>query len=311
MQREKQTISGPLLEADFFPIMSDGRRIPTRAPKQMESSEAQKRYNRLMAIKKFIRLVNANFDNTDYLMHPTYAPASAPQNEQQARKDIVNYIRRVRYAREREAAKTAKKLNEARKILEAMPDSEVAQELTHELSKKLAKLREPFKYIYVIEKEIYKRGRYAGLVNYHFHMFISGGLSQADMEEIWNDGMRANCNRYQPEKFGHEAAALYMSKDPQGTHRFCYSRNLEQPTTPPPIDGETSGAEVEDMARNRIDDAKFWEKRYPGYRFVRCFARFNEYNSRWYVSAIMYRSDQPLPRPKVWQVDEWITSDRT
>ena len=41
MQREKRTVSGRLLEADFFPVFRSGRAMPTRAPKEKQSSAAQ------------------------------------------------------------------------------------------------------------------------------------------------------------------------------------------------------------------------------------------------------------------------------
>ena len=99
MQREKRTVSGRLLEADFFPVFRSGRAMPTRAPKEKQSSAAQAKYNRQQAIKKLIRLVNANFDDGDYLMHPTYAQAQAPKDWDEAQKNIRNYVRRVRDAR--------------------------------------------------------------------------------------------------------------------------------------------------------------------------------------------------------------------
>ena len=63
--RNKKTIIGRMLEVDYYPIFDDGRRVPTRAPKTKLSTEAQAKYNRAKAKKKIVRLVNANFDNTD------------------------------------------------------------------------------------------------------------------------------------------------------------------------------------------------------------------------------------------------------
>ena len=62
------------------------------------------------------------------------------------------------------------------------------------------------------------------------------------------------------------------------------------------------------MAKLRVDDREYWERRYKGYRFLRCFARFNKYNGHWYVSAIMYKADKNelLPDWKVGE-DEWMS----
>lgn len=305
MQREKRTYSGPLLEADFYPVFNDGRRLPTRAPKTKPSTAEQKKYNRTQATKKFIRLANANFDKTDYLMHPTYSPEKAPQSEAEARRDIVNYLRRVKTKRSSEAKRLRKDLSAAEDAAEKMPDNKYLSSSVEKLKAKIAKLEAPFKYIYVIEKQTYKSGIYAGRANWHFHLFLTGGIDNKTLEEMWTNGLRTNCNNYQPDKFGPEAAARYMSKDPQGAKRFSYSRNLVRPKEKIK-DGKISRRAVERMAKERTEDKEFWEKRYKGYRFVRCYARYNDFNGRWYISAVMYKTDGEAPR---WEEEEWITTD--
>ena len=305
MQREKRTYSGPLLEADFYPVFEDGRRLPTRAPKTKPSTAEQKKYNRTQATKKLIRLVNANFDSTDYLMHPTYSPECAPQTEEEARRDLANYIRRVKTRRASEAKRLRKNLIEAEEAAATMPGNKYLSSSVGKLKAQITKLEAPFKYIPVVEKQIYKSGKYAGRVNWHFHLFLTGGLDSRTLENMWKNGIRTNCNNYQPDKFGPEAAARYMSKDPQGAKRFSYSRNLTQPRQKT-RDGKISRRGVERMAKTLIDDREFWERRYKGYRFIRCFARYNEYNGHWYVSAIMYKTNGDAPP---WKTDEWITTD--
>ncbi len=305
MQREKLTISGPLLEADFYPVFENGRRMPTRAPKTKISTREQQRYNTIMATKKLIRLVNANFDSSDYWMHPTYEPKYAPQSEEQARRDIVNYLRRVKTKRKSLLNQLEKKLKSAKEALKKMPDNAFILSSVEDVKAQISKLKAPFKYVYVIEKQIYKTGIYAGLVNWHFHLFLTGGIDDKMLEKMWPKGLRANCDNYQPDKFGPEAAAKYMSKDPQGSKRFSYSRNLEQPNEKTK-DGRVSRNTVARMATERIDDREYWERRYKGYRFIRCYNRFNEYNGHWYVTAVMYKTDGDPPK---WEQDEWITTD--
>ena len=303
MQREKRTYSGPLLEVDLYPVFADGRRIPARGPKTKRTSEEQKKYNRTVATKKLIRLVNTNFDHTDYFLHPTYEPMKAPGGEKEARKDITNYLRRVKRARANEAKRLRADLKSAKAALKQMPDNKFLQKTAEDMKARIRKLAKPFKYAYVIETQIYKTGIFAGLVNYHFHLFATGGLSAAEMENIWKNGVRCNCNRFQPETFGPEAAARYMAKDPQGTKSFSYSRNLEQPEEKIK-DGKISKRAVERIATQRVDDREYWEKKYKGYRFLRCYNRFNEYNGHWYVSAVMYKTDGEVPR---WEEKEWLT----
>lgn len=303
MQREKQTRSGPLLEVDFFPIFDDGRRLPTRAPKSKQTPEAQKKYNRTSAAKKLVRTVNANFDGTDYFMHPTYSAGKAPQDENEARRDIVNYLRRVKTKRKSEAKKAHKALKQAQAALSTMPENEFLAESVKQLKARIKKLEQPFKYAYAIEEQTYKSGKNAGRKNWHFHLFLTGGIDDKTLESMWTNGVRTNCNNFQPEKFGPEAAALYMSKDPRGSKRFVCSRNMEKPKTRTK-DGAVSRLSVTRMASERVDDAAFWERRYKGYRFLRCYSRFNEYNGRWYVSVVMYKTGGA---PPLWKEDDWIT----
>ncbi len=292
MIREKHVISGPLFEADFYPVFSDGRKMPTRAPKTKPTSEEQKKYNKKRAEKQIVRKVNANFDDTDIIMHPTYEQSQAPQSEAEARRDIANYLRRMKYWREQEAVRI-------RIQLALFPHATT-------LIKKLAKLEEPFRYIYAVEKQVYKTGAKKGMTNWHCHIFMTGagegGRDKA--EEEWKNGMRSNADRFRPEIFGPEAAAKYISKDPQGSKRYTCSRNLKQPKEPAPKDGRIGRNFLAKLAKERIDDKAYWEKRYKGYRFIRCYPKFNEYNANWYLSVVMYRIDGDAPK---WDEDEWNT----
>lgn len=290
MIREKQTNSGKLREIDYYPVWEDGRRMPCRAPKQKRTCAEQERYNRISATKKLIRLVNANFDTGDYLMHPTYEPSRAPQDEEQARKNIVNYLRRVK----------TKRASELRRISELCKNSPDDLRLRAQAEK----LAEPFRYIYVIEKQIYKTGVNAGRANYHYHMFMTGGIDRDTLEDMWKFGARTNVDRFRPEIFGPEAAAKYMSKSPETSKRFICSKNLKKPEIPEPKDGRISVRGVEKLAKERCDDREYWERKFKGYRFIRCYSRYNSYNGNWYVSVVMYKSgSETMPK---WEVNEWI-----
>ena len=69
-------------------------------------------------------------------------------------------------------------------------------------------------------------------------------------------------------------------------------------------DGKISRLGVERLAALRVDDAEYWERRYKGYRFLRCYSRFNPFNGQWYVSAVLYRTNGDPPK---WEEEEWIT----
>lgn len=297
MIREKRVKSGKLLEVDFYPVFSDGRRLPSRAPKTKISTAAQSEYNRKQAVKKLVRLINANFDENDIIMHPTYSQECAPQSEEQARRDIVNYLRRVKTKREKE-------LKRIKKMLGALPEGKVFEDERKALVLKIKKLSEDFKYVYCIEKVTYKTGKKKGLDNWHFHLFLTGGLEREVLEKMWPLGMRCNADRFQPERYGPEAIAKYMSKDPQGNKRFSCSKNLKKPQVLKPKDNSYTARGVMRLAKERVDDKSFWEKKYKGYRFLKCYSRYNEYNGYWYVSIVMYQNTSGPP--PVWDIENWL-----
>ena len=316
--REKRTIAGPLMEVDFYPVWDDGRRIPERAPKTKQTTEAQQKYNEEQARRKMIMRINANFGPSDYWMHPTYLPERAPQDAKEAKRDLTNYIRRVRKAREHELKECAEKLTAAKAALDqsgecstpsgrkkAARASAYLKEEIRQLTKQVKQLRQPLKYYYCIERQEYKSGPNKGRTNWHFHLFITGGLTDRKMEALWQNSVRVNCDNFQPERFGPEAAARYMGKESaDGRRRFGGSRNLKKPDEKI-RDGRFTRRQVEKIATQRVGEAIWWERQYPGYRFLRCFSRFNEYNSNWYVTAVMYKTDQPAP---AW-LDQWSVSD--
>ena len=314
--REKRTVAGPLMEVSIYPVWDDGRRLPERAPKTKPSTEAQRKYNEEQARRKLILRVNANFTTADYWMSPTFHQKFAPQDPAEAKRCLTNYIRRVRAAREKalkeckaqlKAAKAALKVMDQRNGAEAPcygkrnraagqdKASEYIKDEIKRLKKKIRQLKKPLKYYYCIEKQIYKTGKDAGKVNWHFHMFISGGLDSAVMEELWDKGIKVNCRHFNPERFGPEAAARYMGKESaDGRRRFGCSKNLVKPDEKI-RDGRYTRRQVEKIATKRVDDRAWWERQYPGYRLLKTNCRWNEYNANWYVTAVMYKTDDDPP----------------
>lgn len=289
MQREQKIRSGKLLEVSFYPIWQNGKRVPTRAPKSKPTSEEQRKYNQKRAVQNFVRMVNANFDTGDLFVHLTYFPDSAPETFEEAGRQVYNYIRRLKNRRATELKSVTARL--------------VSSPKDAQLKEKKKKLSEPFRYYTVTESNVYKTGKYKGRSVWHFHIFMTGGLERDAVEDTWDQRARVNADRYQPERFGPEAAARYCAKDPCGRKRFCCSRNLKKPIVSKPRDGRITSRGVERLAKERIDDREYWEKKYRGYKFLRCVSRYNEYNASWYVYAVMYKSDGETDAPP-WSMNE-------
>jgi hypothetical protein len=237
-----------MLEVEVYPVFRRGK--PCRGKKEKISSEAQKKLNVKNAEKKLNRLINTNFDENDIVVHGTYRDEEMPDTEEQVRKDINNYLRRIKTYREK-----------------------------NNLSE--------LKYIYVIECKESKKTK---KLRWHFHAVMSG-MDRSAAEKIWGHGEWTNADRLQPNETGCEALAKYMSKDPEGKKRWTQSRNLKKPEVKQK-DGKITPLGAKRMATKHCDDRDYYEKKYPGYRFIRCQPYFNEFNACWYVNLIMRKKKE-------------------
>lgn len=253
---KKRTIkSGKMLEVNYYPVNKNGHIIKDERPKTTKTKEQMQEANYRKAVKEFVRLVNCNFDNNDYFITLTYIPEFAPQDEKEADRNIANFISRVKY-----------------------------------LYKKKGGNPKQFKCAYAPEVSIYKRGERAGRKNYHYHMFMSGDLLTADeIKNLWFFGSKGSVEHYDPERFGPEAAARYMVKSKLGKKLYRSTRNMKKPIIEEDKNALISARAVEELGRNRCDDARYWESRYPSYNFVRMDKYFNEINGCWYINVIMYK----------------------
>lgn len=98
LYRERRYECGNYLEVDLFPVFKPQK---SRRQKAKPTSEVQAKLNDHNAVEKLIRLLNANFTDDDYEVHLTYINETLPTTEEKAKRDITNYIRRVKRLRER------------------------------------------------------------------------------------------------------------------------------------------------------------------------------------------------------------------
>ncbi|KOF56796.1 hypothetical protein AGR56_09015 [Clostridium sp. DMHC 10] len=96
--REKKIYSGKILEVEVYPISCKERK-QSRKKKEKRTSLKQKNLNDKNARKHFARLVNNNFTDNDIVAHLTYTDKELPENEEEAKRDITNYIRRIKHYR--------------------------------------------------------------------------------------------------------------------------------------------------------------------------------------------------------------------
>lgn len=258
LYQEKKIKSGKMLEIEFAPIHKNSKRVSDGRSKA--SKKAQDDYNRKKSIRQFVRMVNANFDTNDLWVSLTYYDECAPLTEEQAMKDLNNYIRRVKYYRKKHG------LGEG-------------------------------KFAYGIHEEVYKSGKYKGRSNWHFHLFMSE-MPRDIAEDLWVKGQRVNADRFQPDRFGQKAAPEYCVRGSAGKKKFVCSRNCVKPKEYEPKQRELSQRKIQNMCEQYAHDNSYWQRQYPGYTFCEATPVLNPYNGRWYLRIEMRKLDQPKTKKK-------------
>lgn len=186
--RVKEYYCGDYLELEIFPVTPKQVKQP-RKLKKKESVPKQKNLNDKNSRKYFRRLVHLNFTDEDIVIHLTYKNDCLPKTEKEAQKDVENFLRRVKYRREKRG---------------------------------LPKL----KYLAIIEHR--EEGAGEKEIRIHHHVIMSGGIDRDELEHIWKKG-RANADRLKADEYGYEALVNYVTKDPKGKKRWKPSLNLEKP----------------------------------------------------------------------------------
>lgn len=92
--------AGPRLEAEVYPIFGRAEERRARAAKANITPEKQQRLNEERARRHMIRLVDANFTEKDIHLTLTY-PADRMPEYSRARKDIRNFLLKLKRIRER------------------------------------------------------------------------------------------------------------------------------------------------------------------------------------------------------------------
>ena len=89
---------------------------------------------------------------------------------------------------------------------------------------------------------------------------IMSKMDRDTAEKMWKYGDFTNADRLQPNEYGCEAIARYMTKEPQGKKRWAQSKNLKEPYIPPPKDGRIGKQGVRKIATQYVEDKEYFEK---------------------------------------------------
>lgn len=240
----KTIISGKYIECEIYPIYKKAADVP-RADKSKLSRKEQQSLNEKNSQKKFVRYVNTNFGLNDLAVDLTYGDKYFP-DERQARRDIQNYINRVKRYRKKNG----------------LPE---------------------LKYIYVIEFMGEDEKGKTKKVRVHHHI-IMDAMDRDVAENIWGKG-RATAERLQPDEWGLEGKARYISKYlNKGTKRWSHSKNLHKPKEFRSVT-KLSNRKAEGMAKDEGCFKEKFEKMYKG-KYI--FTDATRYISQQYGGAYIY-----------------------
>ncbi len=143
------------------------------------------------------------------------------------------------------------------------------------------------KYIYVTEFEDDPK---KGKIRVHHHIIMN--FHDRDVaEQLWEKGGRTHARRLQPDDFGLEGLARYITKDPKDTKRVCTSRNLKKPSVTF-SDTKVTRRKAERIARNENDAEIIFEKLYKGYSFNDIKVMYSKYVSGAYIYVRMKKKEQ-------------------
>ena len=267
-QRTRATYAGPMLDVDAFPIWDTRTARVARSEAQRERHrEALRRQNQKNARRRLEQLVNANFGEGDLILTHEYAHGKQPASDEEAARDIRNYIARVKYRR--------------------------------------GKLGLPeMRYIYITERT---QSREYGVRWHHHIIMSGGiGRDQAEALWTKKHGGISNARIAQPTQMHLTGFSRYLvmdkrnrtmetdGKNPQekAMHRgWNGSKNLAQPKERE-SDKRISIRKAQRVAEAMGDFEKakeIMEKCYPGYELLEVTAKTSRWTVGVYIRAKMRR----------------------
>ncbi len=106
LYRTRTIKAGPVLECEVYPVYGRQQEHKARKAKANLSPERMQRANHQAAVRRIIRLANANFTSRD--LHVTLTYDGTPPEWDQCQKDVRNFIRRMQRLRAKRGLEKAK-----------------------------------------------------------------------------------------------------------------------------------------------------------------------------------------------------------
>ena len=250
--REIRTECGEFLDVDIFPVMQSTKPSRKRGKKYKPTSETMQRYNQRKRETRLERLILTNFGESGVFFNPSWDNDHLPDTEEEAKRFVTNFFRRVKTYRKRNGLS-------------------------------------PLKYIYKIERGK-RSGRLHTHMILNCSDMPVGKLdeiwgkgycytSKVQCNDEGCEGLSAYfCKEKSPSPKEDDDLGMDVS------YAWIPSRNLEKPKERK-RDGRITKRQAVELCRIGDDAKREYEKLYPGYDFSKARCLYNEINGGWYISA--------------------------
>lgn len=247
--RVRTVRAGETVEVEAYPIWSTRVQAGRARAYVQKHREQVRRVHQRNRQKHLRRLINANFGAGDILLTLTYDAGMQPGDAGQAKRDVCNYLRRMRTLRARLG----------------LPE---------------------LKYVYTTEVTHGERGtRYHHhlIVNGGIPREAAEGLWRAGNV----NSRAARPDGYGLSAWAHYMSKSREVQEKAGAHGFACSRNLKKPVITH-ADRKLSVKGVQRLAEDmRQQGARILEGAYPGYRLVEVQVRYSAFVTGAYIEARM------------------------
>lgn len=258
--RKKTIRSGNMLEIENYPIY---KKPIKRGEGKNETTKAKEKLNHDHRIKHVTRLMHCNFNDTGIWITLGYSDDNLPKSEKEAKRNIENYVKRLR---------TYIKTNNKN------PENDPMEDL---------------KYIYVTE--VSETGRV------HHHMVLN--FPDRDIaEQKWTKGGYPQARRLSPDKdFGLTGLAIYITKQSKkqsenenkkdqiefkSQKTYGYSQNLEKPKIAI-SDTAITISKSKKIARSKELAMNTFKKMHPKHELLNIDVKFSEFLAGAYIYVRM------------------------
>lgn len=247
LYRERRYICGNYMEVDLFPVFAKQK---GRGRKAKPTSEVQARLNEHNAEELLVRLLNANFTPDDIEIHLTYADREYPKSDNEMRRDVQNFIRRVKRFRK------ARKLDEMKYVV--VPQGEEGGTRFH-----------------------FHVTMTGGIDRDELEKLWGFGYANSKRLQFSENGIEGLA-RYVAKQFREKKKTALFKK------RWIASKNLEHPK-PKDRDGRLSARKVKDIATVDSENLAAISQMYDGYVCTEIRPFYNEVNTGYYLHFKLYK----------------------